>query len=42
MDQQTSGLIILAMIVVVMGGTGLYALLPDIKRKMKRPRHKHI
>ncbi|WP_256054079.1 hypothetical protein [Stutzerimonas stutzeri] len=42
MDQQTSGLIILAMIVVVMGGTGLYALLPEIKREMNDFRQKHF
>lgn len=38
MDQQMSGLIILALIVVVMGGTGLYALIPDMKRKLNRLR----
>lgn len=41
MSQTAAGLLILAMITVSMGGVGLYAFWPNMKRGYQRFRHQH-
>jgi hypothetical protein len=41
MDQTVAGLLILALITVSMGGVGLYASWPNVKREFNRLRHHH-
>jgi len=41
MSQTDAGLLILALIVVTMGGVGLYASWPNVKREFQRFRHRH-
>lgn len=41
MDQTVAGLLILALITVSMGGVGLYASWPNVKRELHRLRHHH-
>lgn len=41
MDQTAAGLLILALITISMGGVGLYASWPNMKRELHRLRQNH-